>query len=122
MGRPLKLSRGDMVTASLPGDLAKPRPAVVIQADEFIDGHRTVLVCPLSTYPANAPLFRPAVEPDEHNGLEFPSEVMVDKITPAKKTEFGNVIGRLSEADMGRVEAALVTITGLRTLILPINM
>jgi mRNA interferase MazF len=122
MGRPLKLSRGDMVTASLPGDLAKPRPAVVLQADEFIDGHRTVLVCPLSTYPANAPLFRPAVEPDEQNGLEYPSEIMVDKITPAKKTEIGSVIGRLSDADMGRVEAALVTITGLRTLILPVKM
>jgi mRNA interferase MazF len=115
----VKLSRGDVVTASLPGDLKKPRPAVVLQADEFIDGHRTVLVCPLSTYPADAPLFRPAVEPDEANGLELPSQIMVDKTTPAKKSEIGRVIGRLSEADMARVETALINITGLRTLVLP---
>ena len=108
-----------MVTASLPGDLKKPRPAVVLQADEFIEGHRTVLVCPFSTYLADAALFRPLVQPDDQNGLELPSEIMVDKTTPAKKTEIGKIIGRLSEADMARLETALVNITGLRMLVLP---
>ncbi len=115
----MKLARGDMVTASLPGDLKKPRPAVVLQADEFSEGHRTVLVCPLSSYLADASLFRPVMEPDAENGLEFRSEVMVDKITPAKKTEIDRVIGRLGESDMARVAAALINITGLRTLVLP---
>jgi mRNA interferase MazF len=115
----VKLERGNMVTASLPGDLRKPRPAVVLQADEFIEGHRTVLVCPLSTYLADAPLFRPTVQPDDLNGLELPSQIMVDKTTPAKKTAIGRVIGQLSETDMARLEAALINITGLRTLVLP---
>ena len=44
---------------------------------------------------------------------------MVDKTTPAKKSETGRVIGRLSEADMAKVEMALINITGLRTLVLP---
>jgi mRNA interferase MazF len=108
-----------MVTASLPGDLKKPRPAVILQADEFIEGHRTVLVCPLSTYLADAPLFRPTIEPDQQNGLEFRSQIMVDKTTPAKKTEIGNVIGRLSDDDIARLETALINITGLRSVVLP---
>ena len=115
----MKLKRGDMVTAALPGDLKKPRPAVILQADEFIEGHATVLVCPFSTYLADAPLFRPTVEPDEHNGLEFRSQIMVDKTTPAKKSIIGNVIGRLAAADMERLEAALINITGLRRSVLP---
>lgn len=118
----MTLARGDMVTASLPGDLKKPRPAVIVQADEFIEGHRTVLVCPLTTYLADAPLFRPTVEPDARNGLELRSQIMVDKITPAKKTVIGDVIGRLSDDDMARLETALINITGLRSLILPTSL
>src|SRR3954451_8335738 len=52
----MNLRRGDIVTAAFPGDLKKPRPAVILQADEFIEGHRTVLACPFSTYLAVAPV------------------------------------------------------------------
>lgn len=111
-----------MVTASLPGDLAKPRPAVILQADEFIESHRTVLVCPFSTYLAEAAFFRPTIESDRANGLEFRSQVMVDKITPAKKTEIGKVFGRLNDPDMARVETALINIAGLRSVVLPLGI
>jgi mRNA interferase MazF len=117
----MKLRRGDLITAALPGDLKKPRPAVVLQADEFIEGHRTVLVCPCSTYLADAPYFRPTLEPTEENGLEHRSQVMIDKTTPAKIAAIGAVIGRLSADDMARVEAALINITGLRLPILPLT-
>jgi len=116
----MKLRRGDIVTAAFPGDLKKPRPAVIIQADEFIDQHRTVLACPFSSYLADAPLFRPTVEPTLENGLELRSQVMVDKITPAKKSAIGQVIGHIGASDLARVEAALVNIAGLRTSIVPI--
>lgn len=108
-----------MVTAALPGDLGKPRPAVVLQADEFIEGHRTVLVCLLTTFLADAPLFRLLVEPDDSNDLEERSQIMVDKTTPARKDAIRSIIGRLSADDMARVEAALINISGLRDTVLP---
>ena len=116
----MNLRRGDIITATFPGDLKKPRPAVIIQADEFIEGHRTVLACPFSSYLADAPLFRPTIEPSPENGLDLISQVMVDKITPAKKSAIGQVIGRISMDDLARVEAALVNITGLRTSVVPL--
>ena len=116
----MNLRRGDIVTAAFPGDLKKPRPAVILQADEFIEGHRTVLACPFSTYFADSPLFRPTIDPSEENGLEFPSQIMVDKTTPAKKSAIGQVIGRLSAEDMARLETALINIAGLRRTVLPI--
>ena len=32
------MRRGDLVTVALQGDYGKPRPALVIQADQFADG------------------------------------------------------------------------------------
>jgi mRNA interferase MazF len=40
--------RGDLVTVAMQGDFGKPRPALVIQADQFNE-HATVTVLPLNT-------------------------------------------------------------------------
>lgn len=114
------LKRGDIVTAAFQGDLKKPRPAVILQADEFMDGHLTVLTCPFTSFLADAPLIRPTIEPTAENGLSVPSQVMVDKTTPARKDAIGAVIGRISAEDMLRVEAALINITGLRQPVPPL--
>jgi mRNA interferase MazF len=45
---------------------------------------------------------------------------MVDKLTHLKKASIGDVIGKLDEEDMRRVEAALISITGLRQTVLPL--
>lgn len=116
----MKLSRGDIVTAAFQGDLKKPRPAVVLQANEFMDGHLTVLTWPFTSHLTDAPLVRPTIEPSAENGLLARSQVMVDKTTPARKDALGQVIGRLSEEDMRSVEAALINITGLRHSLLPL--
>jgi mRNA interferase MazF len=112
--------RADIVTAAFQGDLKKPRPAVILQADEYNAGQLTLLVCPLTTYLAESSFFRPVIEPTPENGLEFRSQVMVDKTSPLKKTAFGSVIGRLSVEDMTRVEFALINITGLHNSLFPL--
>jgi mRNA interferase MazF len=114
------LRGGAMVTGAFPGDLKKPRPAVIMQADEFIEGHRTVLACPFSTFLADAPLFRPTFDPNEETGLEHRSQAMVDKITPLRKDAIGRIIGAMSVEDMQRIEIALIIITGLRGTVLPV--
>jgi len=37
------MKRGDFVTAAMPGDLGKPRPALVVQSDVFSE-HATVTI------------------------------------------------------------------------------
>ena len=109
----MKLRRGDMVTASFPGDLKKPRPAVVMQADEFIEAHRTVLLCPLTTFSSSARLFRPVMLPSQANGLEHRSEAMVDKLSPVRKDGIRQQFGTASHAELLAIELALITIAGL---------
>lgn len=117
----MKLKRGDVVTAAFRGDLKKPRPAVILHADEFIEVHETLLLCPFSTFMADASMFRPTIEPSTGNGLQEVSQVMVDKLTHLRKVSIGRVIGQLSEIDMQRLETALIGITGLRQSVLPIT-
>ena len=51
------MRRGDLVTVSVGGDFGKPRPALVIQADEFA-GTATATVLLLSGTLIEAPLLR----------------------------------------------------------------
>ena len=75
------MMRGDFVTIAMQGDFGKPRPALVIQADQFSE-HATVTVLPVTSTLIAAPLFRMTVQPSAENGLRKPSQVMVDKSRP----------------------------------------
>ena len=67
--------RGDLVTIAITGDFGKPRPALVIQANQF-DEHTTVTVLLISSTLVDAPLLRVSVLPDASNGLQKKSQVM----------------------------------------------
>jgi mRNA interferase MazF len=99
--------RGDVVAAVVPGDFGKPRPVVIVQANPFLENHPSVTVCPLTTHLTGLRLFRVMVAPDKRNGLNEPSEVMVDKISSLRRDRIGNPIGRLSALDVRAVDAAL---------------
>lgn len=99
--------RGDLVTAVVPGDLGKPRPVVIVQADAFVEYHASVTICPLTTHLTGLRLFRIMVAPDKHNGLNEPSEIMVDKLNSLRRERIGSSIGRLSALDMRAVNEAL---------------
>ena len=72
------MRRGDFVTIAMQGDFGKPRPALVIQANQF-DEHATVSVLAVTSTLVTAPLLRITVQPDAGNGLQKPSQVMVDR-------------------------------------------
>ncbi|MNE01565.1 Toxin MazF [compost metagenome] len=110
-----------MVTAAFQGDLGKPRPAVIIHADEFIADHVTLILCPLTTFLADSPAFRPTIQPSEINGLNSISQIMVDKVTHLRKSAIAQVLGHLDDDEMQMLEAALITITGLRQAVIPIT-
>ena len=79
--RELVLQRGLNVTVASAGVyLGKSRPAVVVQANRWLQGHPSVTLCPLTSTLVAAPLIRPAVDPSSSNGLQKPSQLTADKL------------------------------------------
>ena len=106
------MRRGDLVTVALPGDFGEPRPALVVQSDLF-SSHATVTVLPVTSTPAEAPLFRLPVDPTPDNGLREPSFVTVDKTMSIRTEKLGAAFGRLGRTDMTRVNRALALFLGI---------
>jgi len=104
--------RGDLVTVVMPGDYAKPRPALVLQSDQFVSID-SVTVLLLSGTLVDAPLIRPTVQPTPENGLRKPSQVMIDKAMTVKRTKIGPRIGRLDDDMMLMVTRLLAVFLGL---------
>jgi mRNA interferase MazF len=93
------------------GYAGKPLPAAIIQDDHF-DTH-SVTVCPFTTDPTDAPLFRLAIEPSSENGLRETSRLMVDKITTIPRSRLGDRIGSLAGTDVIRLNRAIVVFLGV---------
>lgn len=107
------MRRGEIWTAAGGKDYAgKPRPVVIVQDDRF-DATDSITVCAFTTDPTDAPLFRLPVAPTERNGLRSPCRLMVDKITTLAKAKLGSRIGWLDDADMVRLNRAMLVFLGL---------
>lgn len=104
--------RGDFVTVAVQGDFGKPRPALVIQSDKF-DEHATVTILLVSSTFVNAPLFRITIQPGLENGLQKPSQVMVDKAMTVKRDKLGQAFGRIDADAMVEVERCLAVFLGI---------
>jgi mRNA interferase MazF len=61
----------------------------------------------------DAPDFRVTIEPNERNGLRFRSQVMADKPVTVRRERIGQLIGRLADADIGRLNIALAFVMGI---------
>jgi mRNA interferase MazF len=104
----MEVNRGDVILVAAKGDYAgKPRPAVVVQSDLFNPTHDSVTVCLITSELHDAPLFRPQVEPTTTNGFRTLSQVMVDKIFSAKRSDVGGALGKLDTKSMQRVDEAI---------------
>lgn len=106
------MTRGDLVTVAMQGDFGKPRPALVIQADQFGE-HVTVTVLLVSGTLVDAPLLRITVQPSEENGLRKPSQIMVDKAMTVRRDRLGPVFGRIDANTMVEVERCLAVFLGI---------
>lgn len=104
--------RGDLVTVVASGDFGKPRPALVIQSDQFGDT-ATVTVLLLSSTLVEAPLIRVTVEPDAENGLERTSQIMIDKAMTIRRDKIGKTFGRLDQASLVCANRLMVLFFGL---------
>lgn len=104
--------RGDFVTIAMSGDFGKPRPALLIQTDQF-DAHATATVLLVSGTLVNAPLIRVTIQPSAKNGLQKPSQVMVDKTMTVKRDKLGQSFGRIDTDTLVEVERCLAVFLGI---------
>jgi len=105
--------RGDVVIVAAPGDYGKPRPAVVIQTDAFPPSHPSVVVCQMTSELVDDADFRVTLEPGSQTGLQTRSQVMTDKPVTVRRERIGRQIGRLSAAEITRLNVALAFVMGL---------
>jgi mRNA interferase MazF len=102
------LCRGTVVTVASPGTYSgKPRPAVVVQADRWLQAHPSVTLCPLTSTLMEAPLVRIPVAPSPRNGLRKPSQLMVDKLFTVPIEAVGDVVGQLEPQAVIELDLAL---------------
>lgn len=105
------MRRGDLVTIALQGDFGKPRPALVMQSDLFSE-HPSVTLMPVADELRDTPLFRVLVNPTEANGLQKPSQIMIDKAQTVKRDKLGEPFGRIDDDTMVSVNRALAVFLG----------
>jgi mRNA interferase MazF len=111
----MEVKRGDVVLMVVPGDLGRPRPGIIVQADELGGNTTTVLACPLSSDVAGNPnpRLRPMIEPTAANGLRVRSQVMTDKMFAQRRERVRQVIGTIDSGTGDRLDAALLIVLGL---------
>jgi mRNA interferase MazF len=107
------VKRGDVVVAIFSGDNGKARPAVVVQTDLANPTHTSLVCCPITSHLEDAPLFRLPVTPSAENNLEKACQIMVDKITTVRRDKVRQVIGRLDEDTVTRLNRSLAFWLGL---------
>jgi mRNA interferase MazF len=107
------MRRGDIVLVAAAGDYGKPRPAVIVQTDALPGTHASVVICQLTSELVEAPDFRITIEPSQNNGLRARSQMMADKPVTVRRARIGQLIGRLDDGEIGRLNAALAFAMGL---------
>jgi mRNA interferase MazF len=111
-GRLDSVIRGDIVSIAVQGDLGKPRPALVIQADPFSE-HASATILPITSTLVAAPLLRVTIQPSAKNGLRKASQVMVDKAMTIKRNKLGPAFGHISADVLVEVERCLAVFLGI---------
>jgi mRNA interferase MazF len=106
------MKRGDLITIAMSGDYGKPRPALVVQDDAFAE-LPSVTVLQLTSDVHEEHLIRITVQPDRHNNLNKPSQVMVDRAMTVPRTRAGQVFGCVDGETMAAVDVALLRFFGL---------
>ena len=105
------MERGSLVAAVFSRELGRPRPALVIQSDDFQLG--MVALLPITSYLQPGLSFRIDVLPTSGNGLKRRSQVMVDRSQSVAITRIGKTIGRLDVETQHRVDLMLSLFLGL---------
>ena len=108
----MAVKRGDIILVAH-ADRGKPRPAMVVQADEFNENALTILVCPLTSDITEKLALRPIVPADPGTGLRERSQIMTDRMLALRSTRIRGVLGSLDPNTMDQLDRALLVVLGL---------
>jgi mRNA interferase MazF len=106
------VKRGDVVVVVLPGGLGKPRPAVIVQSDRYLET-KGVTVVPLTSDAQDANLLRVTILPDATNGLREMSQAMTDKLTTVSREKIGQIVGVLDDRSLKSLNVQLALFLGI---------
>jgi mRNA interferase MazF len=109
----VEVKRGAVVLCVVSSDLGRPRPAIVVQADELVDELSTLFVCPVTSDVRDRLSLRPIIEPEPQNGLRLRSQIMTDKMVALRRDRIKQTIGQISPETLELVGRALLVMLGL---------
>jgi mRNA interferase MazF len=107
------VKRGDVVLVVVPSELGRPRPGVIVQADEFSKDLSTVFICPVSSDVQEKLPLRPIVEAEPSNGLRLRSQIMTDKMIALRQDRVRQIIGHIDSETSEQLDRALLVMLGL---------
>ena len=107
------MKRGDVVLVVVPSELGRPRPGVIVQADEFSKDLSTVFICPVSSDVQKKLPLRPIIEAETSNGLRLRSQIMTDKMIALRQDRVRQIIGHIDSEPSEQLDRALLVVVGL---------
>lgn len=106
------MKRGDVVIVAH-GDFGRPRPAVIVQANELGEATATLIVCPITSDLTEKLPIRPAIQPNAQNGLRLESQIMIDKMLAIPRGHVRQLVGKIDPETRIRLDSALFIVLGL---------
>ncbi|HET9583983.1 MAG TPA: type II toxin-antitoxin system PemK/MazF family toxin [Bradyrhizobium sp.] len=107
------MKRGDVVLVVVPSELGRPRPGVIVQADEFSKDLSTVFICPVSSDVQEKLPLRPIIEAETSNGLRLRSQIITDKMIALRQDRVRQIIGHIDSETSEQLDRALLVVLGL---------
>lgn len=107
------MKRGEVWTiAGGPDYTGKPRPALILQNDDFLYTE-SITLCLLTGELKDGPDLRIPLFPNPANGLRKESRVMTDKVTTLPRSKVTKRIGEITANEMAEVDVAVMIFLGL---------
>ncbi len=100
------MKRGELYYVNPPSFVGKVRPAVIVQSNVFNRNPPSVTLCLLSSTLVDSRL-RVTLQPSKGNGLEKPSQVMIDKVMTLPLDKLSNRIGAVTADELDQIGASL---------------
>lgn len=106
------MNRGEIWTAAGSGYATKPRPVLILQADEYAETD-SVSVLLLTSEPVDAKFLRIPIAANTATGLDHDSFIMIDKIMTIRRASVVKRIGIAPQNALREVNRAVATFLGL---------
>jgi mRNA interferase MazF len=108
----MRVNRGEIWSVAWTGLARKPRPALVIQAEEYRLTETDILAL-ITTNENAASVLRLPVKADESNGLQQDGFICLDKLMAIPMANLGKCYGKVSDEVMREVSTRLIKILGI---------